>query len=100
MKITPRRVEVAERARIVLKKFGGNWVIEQALEAAFDIRRHSRSWDREVEGFRKHISFNGSLKGLSWKDSACCGQWWRLDFDKEEELWYATYGTVDGVGSA
>ena len=42
----------------------------------------SRDWDKRREGFRKHI------------DAACGWAVVQLDHDKEEEPWYAIYGTM------
>ena len=46
-----------------------------------------------MEGFRNHMAIDGSLKGISVKDVACGWAVVQLDYDKEEEQWYATYGT-------
>ena len=40
------------------------------------------------------MAIDGSWKGVSGKDAACGWAVVRLDYDKEEEPWYATSGTM------
>ena len=52
------------------------------------------SGDRRVEGFWAHLSIDGSLNGVSGRDSACEWAVVQLDYDKEEESRDATCGTM------
>ena len=54
----------------------------------------SQDWDRRIEGFREHVAIGRSLKGISSTDAACGWAVVQLDYDKEEETWYAIYGTM------
>ena len=40
------------------------------------------------------IAIDDSLKGVSGRDAACGWAVAQLDYDKEEEPWYDTYGTM------
>ena len=57
------------------------------------ISETTRSWDRRVEGFRHHIAIDGSLQGVSEKDAAGGLPVVQLDYDREEEPWYAAWCT-------
>ena len=54
----------------------------------------SRDCDRRVGGFCEHIAIDGSSQGASGRDAACGWAVVQLDNDKEEEPWYAIYGTM------
>ena len=61
-------------------KFGENWT---------GISETSRPWDSRVEGYCNHIAIAGSVKGVSGKDAACDWVVEQVDYDKEQEPWYA-----------
>ena len=74
---------------------GERWVGSQLWWQQW-ISETSRWWDRRVESFRNHTAIDGSLEGVSGRDAACGWAVVQLDYDKEEEPWYATYGAIIG----
>ena len=54
------------------------------------ISETSRSWDRRVEGFSESYCYWWFFQG----SRACRWAVVQIDNDKEEDPWYATYGTM------
>ena len=67
---------------------------QQALNKEMDSET-SLKWDRRrIEGFREHMVIDGLSSRVSGRGAACGWAVERLDCDKEEERWYATYRTM------
>ena len=81
------------RGRVSYPKCGGNWAGSELWKLLW-ITEASRSLDRRTEGFRNHLAIDGSLNGVSRKDAARGWAVVQLNYDKKEESWYASYGTM------
>ena len=54
-----------------------------------------KSWSLPAEGFRNHVTIDGSLLGISGKWSACGWSVVQLDHDEEKGPMHGMYGTLD-----